>query len=83
MATTIPTEAGDPNSAEARYIAAHGIESFKREYRNGWKAAEGESVIWNNGGGSTAWESGYLDRAAGRERWHLLRCPDHNTCGEA
>ena len=29
---------------------------------------------------NNAWEDGYLDYAAGREKWHLLHCEDHDNC---
>lgn len=28
-----------------------------------------------------AWEDGYLDAAAGRDRYHLRDCTDHDACG--
>lgn len=85
MSQRVSTEAADPNGPEAAFIERHGIEAFKREYNNGWKASAqpGDSAKWNSGMTSDAWDSGYLDYAAGRAKWHLLNCPDHDTCGEA
>lgn len=27
-----------------------------------------------------AWEDGWLDNATGRDKWHLSKCPTHDTC---
>jgi hypothetical protein len=31
-------------------------------------------------GASDATYDGYLDQAAGRPKWHLRDCPDHDRC---
>lgn len=58
-----------------------------RDYRNGWRAsanvgsldrADARGVSW-------AWEDGYIDRACGREKYHLLLCNSmtgHDACEE-
>lgn len=82
---TAPTngEAPTMTTRASRFIARHGLAAYRREYRNGWAAADrpGDSAKWESGNSSDAWDDGYLDRAAGRERWHLTNCPDHDTCG--
>lgn len=60
------------------------VEAYKREYNAGWAASgrPGDSAAWNSGNTSHAWDDGYLDRAAGRAKWHLTWCLDHDICGE-
>lgn len=61
---------GDVDSAE-EYVA---------EYNKGWRyAREHES---GHPGGSFAMEDGWLDAVAGRAKWHLTYCADHDACGE-
>jgi hypothetical protein len=55
---------------------------YRRDYQRGWRAS--------SAGGSLdradarrepdAWYDGYLDLAAGREKWHRLHCEDHEKC---
>lgn len=52
---------------------------YIREYNRGWKMAQRRD--WPPGT-SHAFDDGYLDRAAGRIKWHLTYCPDHDECGE-
>lgn len=77
-------EAADPGSLGGEFIAKHGIEEYRREYEAGWRASARASGSgkYDSGNYTYAWEDGYLDRAAGRKKWHLLRCPDHDRCGE-
>lgn len=65
----------------AREVHAHGVEWYAREYRSGWAAAQRGGVPrkWDEGTASYAWEDGYLDAAAGREKWHLAYCD--GECG--
>ncbi len=57
---------------------------YRTDYNRGWSSsrnaagldradADGRSSI-------TAWMDGYLDEAAGREKWHRLNCQDHGSC---
>lgn len=56
---------------------------YVREYNAGWAAgARGASEKWASGTSSHAWDDGYLDAAAGRAKWHLTWCDDHDQCGE-
>ena len=57
---------------------------YRAAYNRGWRAS-----ATTTGGAldradarrePDAWYDGYLDHAAGREKWHLLHCPDHNRC---
>lgn len=68
--------AAQRNAARDQYI---------RDYNAGWTAAgrPGDSKRWDSGTTPHAWDDGYLDRAAGRPKWHLTHCRDHDTCGEA
>lgn len=54
---------------------------YNRLYNNGWRASANAGGL--DGDHPEAWEDGYLDYAAGRDKWHLRDCPDHDTCGEA
>ena len=58
---------------------------YVREYNNGWSAGRrgGESKAWGSAETSAAWDDGYLDAAAGRPKWHLAHCTNHDNCGEA
>jgi hypothetical protein len=57
-------------------------DEYVRQYNNGWQASKGESKAWDSGTTSHAWDDGYLDYAAGRPKWHLTYCVNHNECGE-
>jgi hypothetical protein len=53
------------------------------EYNRGWEGARRENCReWQDGSGSHAFDDGYLDRAAGRPKWHLAHCANHDECGE-
>lgn len=56
------------------------VEDYIREYNNGWNHAVRSTEYPT--GKSDAYEDGYLDRAAGRAKWHLTHCADHDNCGE-
>ena len=60
------------------------LEWYIREYNAGYKAASrtSDSPSFDRAVTSHAWDDGYLDRAAGRMKWHLTYCQDHDTCGE-
>jgi hypothetical protein len=56
---------------------------YKRDYERGWRSTAGLDRADADGrSDNEAWMDGYLDQAAGREKWHMLNCPDHNTCGK-
>ena len=63
---------------------AERLEWYKDQYNAGYKAARrsGDSTAFDRGYTSHAWDDGYLDGAAGRAKWHLTYCTDHDTCGE-
>ena len=69
---------------EAGIPAAEWRDWYIREYNAGYKAASrtSDSPSFDRGVTSHAWDDGYLDRAAGRMKWHLTYCADHDTCGE-
>jgi hypothetical protein len=58
---------------------------YRRHYERGWRASGRPDAVApldaaDARGEPDAWYDGYHDRAAGREKWHLLRCPDHDNC---
>lgn len=65
-----------------------GVE-YVRDYTRGWVASSrpGVSAEWDEGSGSAAFDDGYMDRAATREKWHLAWCDMHDNggagCGRA
>src|SRR5690606_20285280 len=64
-----PMVFGDPSSHGARYAAKYGWEKYAKEYEAGWRAASRpESAKWDSGASSDAWDDGYLDRAALRDK---------------
>lgn len=62
-------------------------------YNRGWRysATSTASLDYADRRGwsrNDAWLDGYLDYAAGRQKWHLRDCPKHDSaenggCGEA
>lgn len=58
------------------------------QYNLGWQASTRvgrtgqSSEAWESGFTNNAWDDGYLDQAAGRPKWHLTYCADHDECGE-
>ena len=70
------------------------MSDYNAWYTKGWTAAQrtadlegAESRFLNrtgepwNGAAHHAFEDGWLDWAAGREKYHLRDCPDHENCG--
>jgi hypothetical protein len=69
------------------------IADYNAWYTSGWEAARRSSDLeaaerrfldrtgqsWN-GAAHRAFEGGWLDWAAGRDKWHLRDCVDHDTC---
>ena len=65
-----------------RYIA-RGTPEYNRDYQKGWAASmrlsDGALDRADQRGVSHAWYDGYMDNAAGREKWHLRStCPAIN-----
>ena len=62
------------------------LAAYKADYNRGWaasgRASDGALSRADARGEPHAWYDGYADLAAGRAKWHLLRCPDHDACGE-
>lgn len=68
---------------EKGLCASEALAEYIREYNNGWQAGGlVYSEAWDSGMTGAAWDDGYLDRAAGRPKWHLTHCRDHDVCGE-
>lgn len=59
-------------------------DEYIRQYNNGWATARrgGYSTAWDSGRTSHAWDDGFLDGVAGRAKWHLTYCSNHDECGE-
>lgn len=55
------------------------VAEYVSEYNKGWRAADRAADFPS---GTYAFDDGYLDRAAGRAKWHLTYCADHDECGE-
>lgn len=64
---------------------------YRQHYNWGWRYSGSESATLDyvdskygigRKPGYDAALDGYLDRGASRDKWHLLRCPDHDACGE-
>lgn len=57
---------------------------YRRWYERGWRYSRtsmSASLDHGDGlGAPDAWYDGYLDAAAGREKWHRLHCADHEKC---
>jgi hypothetical protein len=56
---------------------------YRKAYEAGWRYSQRSTATLDHGdamGFSEAWYDGYLDLAAGREKWHRLHCPDHDRC---
>ena len=69
-------------AVEAGVSGADGLDWYKREYNAGFAAGKrGHSTRWEQGGGSHAWDDGFLDARSDRPKWHLAHCVDHDTCG--
>lgn len=51
---------------------------YLREYREGWNAHKKEPDL-ERSGTSHAFDDGYLDHQAGRPKWHLTWCEDHDS----
>lgn len=65
----------------AAYIKRHGIEAYRRMYTWGWTTkASNESIEERQLFEDDAFQDGFSDSFAGREKWHLSRCRDHDKC---
>jgi hypothetical protein len=56
---------------------------YRKDYRKGWRYSGSEGATLDHADAiraSDAWVDGYLDLAAGRQKWHRLNCPDHEKC---
>jgi len=55
---------------------------YRAAYQRGWLAARRVGALEraDDRGEPDAWYDGYLDNAAGREKWHLATCADHDNC---
>ena len=68
-------------------------DQYREAYNRGWgySARTTTGLDYADRRGYTrddAWMDGYLDQAAGRAKWHLRDCANHDTaanggCGEA
>lgn len=59
------------------------VDDYVREYNRGWAASRrGADTEFGTGYSTDAYDDGYLDASAGRQKWHLTYCTDHDNCGE-
>jgi hypothetical protein len=57
--------------------------AYRADYERGWRYAWRPTATLDHldaRGASEAAYDGYLDAAAGREKWHRLHCADHDAC---
>lgn len=55
---------------------------YKSEYLDGWYAARAGHADRTLAGRSIPFLDGWLDNRAGRQKWHLTHCLDHERCGQ-
>lgn len=56
---------------------------YVEQYNLGWAAGRrGTSDRFATGYTPHSWDDGYLDAAAGRPKWHVTHCANHDECGE-
>lgn len=85
----------DEVELEKRRIPRSDTLEYRAAYNIGWRYSARETATLDHVDSRyrldpryNAILDGYLDYAAGRARWHLLRCPNHGgsnepgTCGE-
>lgn len=65
---------------EAALKQCESLRWYIAEYNRGWAAGARGPI--DRSEQSHAWDDGYLDRAAGRAKWHLTYCSNHDECGE-
>jgi hypothetical protein len=56
---------------------------YRRDYDRGWRYSGRPGATLDHGDeirAPDAWYDGYLDRGAGREKWHRLHCANHDAC---
>ncbi|MDN6428583.1 MAG: hypothetical protein L0J79_01940 [Propionibacterium sp.] len=69
------------SSHGAEYVAEHGIEAYRRMYTRGWTTKASNEYLEEQGlFEDDAFQDGFSDFFAGREKWHLSRCRDHDKC---
>lgn len=61
--------------------ATQALAWYKDEYNRGWAASKRQPEFPRHEA-SHSFDDGYLDYAAGRAKWHLTYCTDHDNCGE-
>ena len=55
---------------------------YRAAYEHGWRYSARPTATLDHGdarGEPQPWYDGYLDRAASRDKWHILNCPNHGT----
>lgn len=57
---------------------------YRKAYERGWRAAQRSTGTALEAADLRreldAWYDGYHDYAAGRDKWHLAHCTDHDNC---
>ena len=77
--------AGFPEGTRpSKMIEQDGETVYRERYNAGWRYSERGSSLDREDAlrhtDNEAWMDGYLDMAAGRERYHMAFCPDHDSC---
>lgn len=71
-------------AARVKRLNGRDEDNYRKAYRRGWRTSERvgnlDRADADGRSDDDAWMDGYLDYAAGREEWHLLFCPDHDSC---
>jgi hypothetical protein len=83
---TLALDGREADFSVAELLAAPPTD-YERGWRTGLRAADGSLERADGRGEPDAWYHGYLDAAAGREKWHIPRCAVHHNgpggCGQA
>lgn len=74
-----------PRPVDANATPAE-LARYKTDYERGWRYSTRSLAPTldhlDSKRARDAEYDGYLDAGAGRAKWHLLHCPDHDACGE-
>lgn len=60
-------------------LEAETVEEYIKDYGTGWRDAQADRT-WDHDV-SNAYDDGFMDRAAGRIKWHTTYCESHDECG--
>lgn len=60
------------------YAEKFDVATYRKNYLAGYRATSSRRFEWDH---DLAYGDGYHDAGAGREKWHLAYCSDHDNCG--